>query len=211
MIVDPTIWKLKVSRLSYWYHQHVWKVRWQLAAAVASYSLLALGTIVTSEPMAWLLPLTCAYGCWLLISMLWAAVSVWYSASFRYLAWWLARSMGWLGQWLARGWRKAALLLGAIILGMWLRSYLMNAPLTLGDFLTVDLSLKVIAVATLLWLLHWAYQARKRIFIPEFTNFTGDEQLKASLEGLPPRVLSHLANFTKVYRDIDEVGLTLRK
>jgi tetratricopeptide (TPR) repeat protein len=78
----------------------------------------------------------------------------------------------------------------------------------LSDFLATTLAFKVVAVAAMLTLLQGAYQARKRIVIMPFTDYTGDAALKSYVEGLASRLLNELAGIADLYRTIDEARPT---
>jgi hypothetical protein len=129
---------------------------------------------------------------------------LWRSLWFRRLAWWIARRCGIVWSWLTTDWGGVALWLAAVIVLMWLHARLIGSPIRFTDFLTPELALKVLVLTALLWLFHWAYQARRRLVIQTFANFTGDDKLKQYIEGLAPRLLNEIASLNTLYEIIDE-------
>ena len=128
----------------------------------------------------------------------------WFSVWFRYIAWWMALASGRVRCWLVSGWGRWLLLFTAVILGAWLRAGLIRSPLPLSEMLTAGFALKVLGAAVLLAIFFNAYRARSRMVILPFSSFTGDEKLKAQVEGLAARLLDELASLTELCRDADE-------
>ena len=121
---------------------------------------------------------------WLVAFGVWFVISKWYAVWFRDLAWQVSGGLGALWRGLTSGWGLAViLLLGATFLMFW-RYQLIGYPHELKEFLTTPIGFKVAAVAALLAMFYWAYQARSRIVILPFTDYTGVKDLQEPVKGI---------------------------
>ncbi len=82
--------------------------------------------------------------------------------------------------------------------------WIMGLGKTWTDILMPDFLLKVFAISALVVLIYWAYQSRRCIVIPQFTNQTGDDKLKSAAEGVSSLLLNELARLVNLYRMVDD-------
>ena len=61
----------------------------------------------------------------------------------------------------------------------------------------------ILALYTLLWLIVWAWQARKRLVVEDFIDYVGD-QPKPDARGLATFLVVRLGQLHNLYRSVDE-------
>ena len=206
--------KIKLYWISYGYHRIFSSAVWLMAIALPALLLIHYYPAIEGWkfPVSWppqaefkpfylaqvlAVVLLVAFGVWLIISK-------WHAVWFRYRAWLVSGGLGALWRGLTSVWGMAViLLLGATFL-MYGRYWLLGYHHELKDFLTTAMGSKVLAVAALLAMCYWAYQARSRIVIMAFIDYTGDEALKASVTGISAHLLDELARLSDLYKIIDE-------
>src|SRR5947209_8421750 len=119
--------------------------------------------------------------------------------------WWWTRCLRRLGFFLRSGWRPPIAGFVATLLGMWaldhflgsLMETVLHLPRTWFNLPTV------LAIYTLIWLLIWAWQARQRLVVEEFTNCAGDE-FNTGTKGLATLLVVRLSQFHDLYHAVDE-------
>lgn len=114
----------------------------------------------------------------------------------------LARLLGWLGLLLRTGWIVALVGFVAMFLGVW---YLFSPMM--DEWLHLPTSWfnlwTILAAYTLIWLLIWAWRARRQLVVEEFKNYVGDD-LNASVKGAATLLVVRLSQFHDLYRTVDE-------
>jgi tetratricopeptide (TPR) repeat protein len=65
---------------------------------------------------------------------------------------------------------------------------------------------KTAAGLFLVWIFAWAFNARKRIFVASFEDYSGDSSLKDFVAGLPPLLLNELSRIRQIHEDARESG-----
>lgn len=143
---------------------------------------------------------------WLVALVVWLLISSWHGLWFRYLAFWLSVGYGRLRRWLLSGWRGAVVLLGAVTVLVWTYSQLLGAHRPLKDFVSLEGGPLVLVVAAVITILYWAFEARRRIVILAFTDYTGDTNLKVCADGIAPQLLNQLVGLADLYRTFEESG-----
>jgi tetratricopeptide (TPR) repeat protein len=109
-----------------------------------------------------------------------------------------ARLLGWFYRYATTAWRLLVVLLGATALFVWTMERVMQRPP--GTWFNMG---GVLAVYVFLWLLLWAWQARKRTVIEEFAEYTGRDP-KASALGVSTLLVSEITRLRALYRAVDE-------
>lgn len=199
-------WRFKLYQFSY-RHRFVWQAAGLIAILLPLIALLwAQYYSAIAGLQLPLFYLVLGTGACLAAFAIWLVFPAWYAVWFRYLAWWLSRGVGALWRWLTSEWRLAVILLLGAALGMYGRYRIIGYPHRLEEFLTTGLALKVAVLTALLAMLYWAYQARRRIVILTFTDYTGDKELEASVKGVSAQLLDELARLRDLYRIIDEAN-----
>jgi tetratricopeptide (TPR) repeat protein len=150
--------------------------------------------------------------------------AAWYSERFRAAALRLSVSAGRLYRWCATGWRIAVLLflLVAVAAEWWhsrVRDHvpsgqqtpnLLNRALDLDTLVKPERLAEVLLGMALVVIVAWAYRSRKRIAILAFANYTGDDSLKAVIDGAAPALRADLMRIVELYVKIDEATPTSR-
>jgi tetratricopeptide (TPR) repeat protein len=165
----------------------------------------------------------------LLAILIWLAFPTWFNLHFRYIAWWASLACGKLLLWLLTGWRLALLVISAVAVLLWMRSLAIGSPYTFASLLmpefwlkalprimgslgsisfasllNPEFWLKVLLATALLAIADWARQARRRIVIMQFSNFTGDDKLKVYADGVSSLLLIELARLSNLFRIVEE-------
>lgn len=206
--------RLEIYRSSYRHSKKVWVGWWTalggiLASAVALWTAWGR-TRILPHAGPWMqvaFGLCCCAGLLTLLHLL--TYSGWFSIRFRYVALHAIRILGAVGKWLLTGWRILLIVLTATTALRWAHWFLTAKPP--HPFMAL-LSLESL-IRTGLWsalgtLVFWSYQVRKRIVILAFNNLTGDEALKATVEGIAPRLLNELRRLSELYEITDEARPT---
>lgn len=139
---------------------------------------------------------------WLGLLGLWWVISSWHSIWFRYLALWFCLALGRLQRWLLTGWRGAVVVLAATTLLAWIYSQLLGARRALVEFLTPGLIQQVLVILGVLVVLYWAANARRRLAILNFADYTGEVALKASVDSISVRLLNELVSLARLYQSV---------
>lgn len=119
--------------------------------------------------------------------------------------WWLSCRLGWVGLFLRSEWRVPIVGFFATLLGLWAIDHF------LGDWINTVLHLArtwfnlptALAFYTLLWLVIWAWQARQRLVVEEFTNCAGDD-FNTGTKGLATLLVVRLSQLHDLYHAVDE-------
>lgn len=136
----------------------------------------------------------------------WLIFPAWFDFRFRYLAWWVSQPLGSLLHWLECGWRLWLITIFVVTIADLVLSSPAGTHPSLTNLGSLGFWLTVFAVTALLVVLYWVYQARGRLVVMEFTDYTGDEKLNAWMKGLPPMLLDELGRITNLYRTVDDVS-----
>ncbi|MBZ5679641.1 MAG: tetratricopeptide repeat protein [Acidobacteriia bacterium] len=205
--------ELKIYNLSYAHRRLTWAACWLVAvstlACATALLVLRLSPAMTGRHPVLahrLVPMLGVLGVASLMAVfvLWA-YSGWYSVHFRYVAWWIARTLGTLRRWALTGWRAALILCSGVMVLRWVHWWRTSKPPhPFLELLDAGSVVRTLAWSGLLVVVWWAYQARKRIVILSFANCTGDDTLKATVEGIAPRLLNELCRLTELYSVTDE-------
>ncbi|MCX6674438.1 MAG: hypothetical protein NTY37_11750 [Methanothrix sp.] len=167
---------------------------------------------------------------WILLSIILLIFPAWLNLYFRYLAWWVSQGLGIIIKWLRSGWTIAVLLVLGVASALFIRGTIINSqknitinrppysfiinnatwaePISVNwiDVLSPDFWMKVLAVLALLLLAYQAYKSRKRIVLLLFSNQTGDEELKSSIEGISSLLQNELARLTRLCNEVDDTN-----
>jgi tetratricopeptide (TPR) repeat protein len=140
-------------------------------------------------------------------------ISIW----FRYFTLHVSRTLGSIYYWLRGGWRPPVIWLIVITLIVCLPNYINNVhkanPETWYQWLSIlaqewwnVLSVQwwhVLAVYTILLLLWWTWQAKKRVVIEDFIDYTLNPP-ESDSRGLATLLVVRLAQLQELYRVVDE-------
>jgi len=135
----------------------------------------------------------------------------------RYVTLWFARGLGYIYHVFSREWISPVLGLIASVLVVWIADQATSKleaipwfPLkTLLQSLEKGIQFmwsnpwSFLALYTLLWLLWWAWQARHRLMVEEFVNYT-DKQPGKDVQGLATLLVMRLGQLHDLYRAVDE-------
>lgn len=119
--------------------------------------------------------------------------------SLRYVALWLARTLGRIYRWLKSEWRPPVIWLAVIAFGVWLAESLFNLPAG-----TWFLWWKILSLYAILMLLWWAWQARKRVVVEEFIDYS-NQPSKSVARGLSSLLVVELGRLRNLYRVVNEM------
>ena len=135
----------------------------------------------------------------------------------RYVTLWFARGLGYIYYVFSREWIPPVLGFIATVLVVWIAD---QVTFTLAAIPWFPLKMLLqslekwiqfmwsnpwsfLALYTLLWLLWWAWQARHRLVVEEFANYTA-KQLSTDVQGLATLLVVRLAQLHNLYRTVDE-------
>jgi len=115
--------------------------------------------------------------------------------------------LGQINHWLGRSWRPPVFWLIVTASFIWLGEriaiYFSLFNLKSGTWFQIWNILGVYALSALLW---WAWQARKRVVIEEFVDYTGDSA-KSSAKGLATLLIIMLAQLRNLHQEVNEQRL----
>jgi tetratricopeptide (TPR) repeat protein len=143
---------------------------------------------------------------WLVALVIWLLISSWHSLWFRYLAFWLSVGCGKLRRWLLTGWRGGVVLFAAVTLVAWVYSQFLGARRSLSDLVSLEYAPRILVGVAILVALYWAFEARQRIVILAFSDYTGNDNLKVYVEGIAPLLLNHLVGLADLYQIVEEAS-----
>lgn len=167
---------------------------------------------------------------WILLAIILMIFPAWLSLRFRYLAWWTSQCLGVIIKCLRSGWTIFVLLVLGVASTLFIRGTIINSqknitinsfqhsfiinnatwtgPISVNwiDVLSPDFWMKVFAVSALILLAYQAYNSRKRIVLLPFSNQTGDEELKSSIEGISSLLQNELARLTRLCNEVDDTN-----
>ncbi|MCK9565470.1 MAG: hypothetical protein M0Q43_05415 [Methanothrix sp.] len=157
----------------------------------------------------------------------------WLSLNFRYLAWRASQVLVTIIKWLFSGFRPGLFLVLGVASALLIRTIIINnIPenvtinitshglmdiLTPGlwsgvfsvkwiDILSPDFWMKVFVITAVLLLVYRAIRSRKRIILLQFTNQTGDEKLKSSVEGISSGLQNELSRLVRLCTQVDDTN-----
>jgi tetratricopeptide (TPR) repeat protein len=134
---------------------------------------------------------------------------LWYFVWFRYVAYGVAWVISLFRRLLKNSFFQFIIILAASFLLWWGRKVsilsMINKEYNIREMLIFSQAIKIFLIAVLLYALWKIKSARKRIFISEFKNYTGDEKLEPAVKGVAARILNEANRLSKLIKTIDRI------
>ena len=142
---------------------------------------------------------------WLLLFLTGIMIWAWYFVLFRYAVYFVSWVISLIRRLLKN--RFTQIIIALVLVTQFLICWdsFMGEESGLREVLRFPSIIRILVFTALLFSILHIIKLRKRIFISEFKNYTGDEKLKSAVEGMGARLLNEMNRLSKLLKTIDEI------